>query len=689
MANFFDQYDTAEPSPAAASPPAAGKNFFDQFDAFDARYKGDMPAPPVTEELKVGLQAKQAPRERGKSQGREGGYLDAIPRAITTGLVGNLPDYPPAAIEGVKSAVRGEGFSKGYSDELEVQRGQREGLAEAFPKTTLGGILTGAVAPAFAAAKLITAPTLPGRMAQSAGVGGVLGGLQGAASGEGLEGRRDEALKGAALGAAIAPAGEAIVTGASKLLGKTLGAAREPAPGVVPAERIAAADEFAIPLTRGQATGNVGQQAYEEAARNYARGRPAGSMLSTFDAEQAKAIAAAKSSVSETLGGAPATLPDAGSAVATAVKQRAAGLREGAEEAYGRAAGKDASIAADEVANLGRSVAAKLESEGIRLDAYGNYTGSQAAMNLLRRVAGFEGAGEGKVVAESLQGLEQARKGILRVQPANAEDARGLQAIRRSFDDWITNAVDRKLFSGDATALEDLKQARALWAQYKGLTTAGKGDASPIVAKMATEERTGEEVANWLLGTAGAGQAGRSARVAADIQKALGPGSQEWEALRQAAWTKMSAPVRPGAAPQDVPTPSMASKAILDFTRGQGAPLSRVLFTADEIGKMNRLAVVLRTITTDKKAANPSKSGYEIARSIGGISMLGGGGAGYWWSGDPHYLAIAAAPLLRGGQSLSKGIAAVRAEPNWAATGLGTTSRAGVLATPGLIENRR
>ena len=32
------------------------------------------------------------------------------------------------------------------------------------------------------------------------------------------------------------------------------------------------------------------------------------------------------------------------------------------------------------------------------------------------------------------------------------------------------DAVDKKLFSGDPTAIDDLKQARALWERYKGLT---------------------------------------------------------------------------------------------------------------------------------------------------------------------------------------------------------------------------
>lgn len=244
-------------------------------------------------------------------------------------------------------------------------------------------------------------------------------------------------------------------------------------------------------------------------------------------------------------------------------------------------------------------------------------------------------------------------------------------SIRRAFDEWIGHAVDRKLFSGDPTAIADLKEARGLWSQYRQLTNGGKDEASRFVAKIVSEQRTGDEVANWMLGTAGAGQAGRAARVAAEIRDHLGATSAEWEALRQAAWTKMMNPPRGegGAA---------LVRSMLNFIRGDGAPLARELFSPKELGQMTRLAGVIRNTIVDAKATNRGQSGYEIARMVSGKMGTGAAAAGVGaalWSGDPRYLALSTLPLIRSGSSLSKGMAATRSTPSAIATGVGTGMR--------------
>lgn len=610
---------------------------------FDQKIGFGAPAPPVDD----------SPRGRGRATAMEkGGPFEAAISGLAEGGVGNLPNYPVALAAGVRGALSGQGFSKPYNDQLEELAGQSEGLREKYPGTTLGGILTGAVATAVGPSKFITAPKLLGRMGQSAATGAALGAFQGGASGEGAEGRLVGAGQGAALGGVLGGAGEAVISGAGKVVNRALGGARSPAPGVVPAERIAAGDEFGVSLSRGQATGDVTQQAYEEAARNAAKGAAAQRIVGGFDRQQAAELAAAREGVM------PGAVPaEAGAAVADALKGRAQQLRSGAEDAYGAAAQKDASIASDEVAKLGQRVATRLEEEGIKLDTYGNYPGAQSAMNLLRRVSGFEGAPEGQVVAQSLQGLEQARKGLLKVKGANQEDYRALGAIKRSFDDWITDAVDQKLFAGDATALDDLKQARSLWSQYKGLTKGGKDDATPIIAKIVNEERTGDEVANWLLASSNVGQVGKSARIASEVKSALGASSPEWEALRQAAWTKITTPAK-GDGPQAVST------AIMSFVDGSGKPLAQQLFTADELGKMYRLAKLMKYTVPEKAATNPSKSGYEVARAISGlVGLPAAGAAGTYFSGDPKYLALAALPLIKSGARASKALSAVRAQP--------------------------
>ena len=646
-------------------------------DALHRKFYADMPRAEFDAKIGLQQQAEPSTRERARQEAMaEGTMMDAVPRALSHGMLGNLPDYPPAVAAGIGGAISGEGFGGAYERSLEEQRGHREGLSEKYPWTNIAGNIAGSIGPGMAAAKLISAPTTLGRMLQSSLIGGTLGGAHGAASGEGFDDRRQSAREGALWGAGLGAVGEGLVSGASAVAGRMFGGAKVPASGVQPSQRIADAAEFNIPLSRGQATGNVSQQAWEQAALNDARGPIAGRVMRQFDDRQQQAISAARDDIAAGLGPRPATTGEAGDAIAQGLKGRADELHRGATEAYKRAAGKDAHIAAEEVSKLGQSVTRSLEDAGINLDVYGNYPGSQSAMNLLRRVAGFDGApgGDGKVVAQSLAGLEQARKGLLKVKPGNGEDARALKAIRNAYDDWISDAIDNRLFAGDATALDDLKQARSLWSEYKGMTTAGKTDASKLLAKISTEERTGEEVASWLLSATNSGQAGRAARVASDVARILGRGSDEFEALRQAAWVKIVNPTR-GQGSQAI------SSSILSFVNGPGAPLARTLFKSQEIAQMRRFAGVLRSTLPDPRAANRGQSGYEILRSVTGPGQLmaaGGGIAATWQTGDPKYLALAALPLLRGASMASKSAAAIRPEPSKAGQAVARTARSAI-----------
>jgi hypothetical protein len=263
---------------------------------------------------------------------------------------------------------------------------------------------------------------------------------------------------------------------------------------------------------------------------------------------------------------------------------------------------------------------------------------------------------------------------LIATKPANAADAMVLKEIKNSFDEWLDDAINAKLFSGDPTALDDLKKARGLWSQFKGLTTPGQSDASKMIAKIATEEKTGNEVASWLLGIAGVGQAGRSARTAAAIKRELGDQSDEWLALRQAALTKIFNPTQGQGGPQAL------AKSIDNFVDGQGAPLARTLLDAPTLDQLRKLSRVVKYTVADPKATNPSKSGYAVAKLLGAGGLSGTGALSYYMSGgDPKYAALAALPLLKGGANLSKAFSATRAAPLFNGGPLNNAARIGVM----------
>lgn len=636
---------------------ASAVNAFRQIDTgpnFNARFQGEGGG--MRPEMEGALVTK-AERDMGRPTRTESAFTGAA-----QGLTFNLADEAASGINAAIDYVTGQapdGIGAAYDKRLATAR-QADRDAQAInPVSYTAGNVAGTLAPAVATGGFVSAPNLLVRALQGGAVGAGMGGLAGFGAGEGAEDRFTQGYKGAVVGGALGAAAEPVMAGAGALLRRGFGASNRAAPGVVPEEVVSQADEFGIPLTRGQATGDVTQQAFEEAARNDARGPLAGRVLRGFDDRQSQAIDAAKASIAERLGGeAPETLAQGGDAIALGLRNRADELRAASDEAYGNAARKGAAIAIDEVGRLGQKVAQTLADEGINLETYGNYPGAQAAMNLLRRVSGFEGAPAGEnVVAQSLQGLEQARKALLKVKGGNGEDYRALRAIRDAFDGWLDDAIDNRLFSGDATALDDLKQGRELWSKYKGLTNGKKGDALPVISKMMEEGRTGEEVANWLMGAASAGQAGRAARVAVEVRKALGADSQEWQILRQMAWQKATTPAR-GAGSQAL------TRSVSEFTK---SPLARQLFSPEEIGQMRRYAAVVGKTVTDPRATNRGQSGYEILRSLGVQGGLGAAGAGgAYATGDARFLALAAIPLFKNASSLSKGVAATRALPSTA-----------------------
>jgi hypothetical protein len=77
--------------------------------------------------------------------------------------------------------------------------------------------------------------------------------------------------------------------GAARLVGGLIGGGISPtgAEDATAQDVVRQADQFGIPLTRGQATGDFTQQAYEEAARHGAKGTIAGNIMRGMDSAQA------------------------------------------------------------------------------------------------------------------------------------------------------------------------------------------------------------------------------------------------------------------------------------------------------------------------------------------------------------------------------------------------------------------
>lgn len=212
-----------------------------------------------------------------------------------------------------------------------------------------------------------------------------------------------------------------------------------------------------------------------------------------------------------------------------------------------------------------------------------------AALNLGR--IGAPRAGE-EIAGVNLRGIEQARKIVTsrissaKANPLGAEDLRALRGIAQAFDDQLERAFDSALFRGDESALSAMKGAREAFSRHQAQfkQRARGNDAGATIQKMIERDATPEEVANYILGSSRVDDSGLGVRLLDRLQNVFGRGSEPMQAIRGAAWQKLTSGL-------DAAAPAGAQKlsqAIEEFATGRGSTLARRMFSPEELGAMQR-----------------------------------------------------------------------------------------------------
>lgn len=667
---------------------------------------------------------------RGALNVAQAGFSDELAGlAEASGLPRGTPTWLTAPVGGARMYFGDEGAKQRYEKKKGEYRTQEElDIEHRLGARLLGQVGAGAVQglagsallparlfAASAAARAAPEASLLARMGQQATIGTTTGGIHGYGSGD--EGDRGtSAAWGAGLGGALGVAGEGLATGIGSGVRRVFGGTRTPAPGVNPQQRIAEAGEFNIPLSRGDATGNLAQQGWEQAAEHGAKGEFAAPLIQGLRARQL----AARQAAQEAMG--PTTPREAGEQVGGAMRRTATGLRESADDLYAAAAAKDANLEAGAVSVLANRVADDLTRAGLPLGQVpaGAYPGATRAMNVLQGLSSFRGSGaqtadqalnqraqqamsglQGftgppnptRVAAVSLDAVEEARKALVKIPRGADNDGRIVGIIKDRFDDWLDDVINARLFSGDATALDDLKEARSLWSHYKRITTARPNDpASRVVARITSGEHSGEAVANWLLGASNAGQANLSAQVAARIRNTLRADSPEWQALGEALAHKILNPTVGQGGPQAVAN---------SIRREVDTAVARVVLPAARREEMRRYANVLRYTVPDPRMTNPSRTSHTLMRQLGGLlpaaAAIGGTGVVTYGDFNPAYAVGASIPLALQFGRYTKGRAALNPLPSptgmalerGAARGPMSLYGTGPTLLPGLYGTRR
>lgn len=383
-------------------------------------------------------------------------------------------------------------------------------------------------------------------------------------------------------------------------------------------------DEFGIPYTRGQAMepgkAKLKQMELEDTLRYSTVSPKATETLEKFGQRQEEAISAARRGAQDRLGGPTVERPNqAGAAVREGVQTRASSLDDAISESYDRVG--DAYLSPEGMLGLAKTIQGLARSP----EFVTNPKLAPATREFLESMSSFRkmvDKGGNRLKPIHIQRLEQQRRLLnnLADSAANPNDRRQILQIKATFDRYLDEAIDNALFSGDPQALEALKEARGLRAQYTRLfgrkdttTRSGrkiKDQAGDVMERIVSADPTDEEIANYLFGASKLGAKQGSAKLASRLKQALGADSDEWQQVRQAAFLKLTEP-RTG---QTVTSGQTFLSRIKEATEGSGETFMKELFTPDEIAQMKRLANAIKRAQPDPR--NPSKTAYKGASII-------------------------------------------------------------------------
>jgi len=196
----------------------------------------------------------------GRAQGSDARFN---PSMLDAGATGAAQSLTFGTSDEIQAALQsGFGLLADYDETHKNVQAEMKAAQDKYPWLFFGGEIAGGVGNAAALVKSgLSAPAravgkgFRKRAGAAAIDGAVAGAAYGAGTGDGWKDRRNRAMVGGGVGRVAGPVAE----GVGNQIGKVF--ARK-GPGT---EAVEEAAEFGIPLTRGQATGNLKQQQFEEA----------------------------------------------------------------------------------------------------------------------------------------------------------------------------------------------------------------------------------------------------------------------------------------------------------------------------------------------------------------------------------------------------------------------------------------
>lgn len=618
--------------------------------------------------------------ETGQMTSRELLSRNMDPSRVESAAIGSVAGATLGGDDELAAGVRGAMHPGEYTREeqstyeLERQRARKDAAWRDHPWATTAGVIGGAISGAYATRGLLArlgvglpaATTMKGTVGQMIGAGTVGGATEGFLSGEGgWQNRRNKALIGGGVGMFAAPLagwGVAKVVNVAESVGgktlrrvfgsrkmfnpdtgeltdmgrkalRTLGynadeitdrmqqeltkAANDATSGRIPPEavdNVATFERFNVPYTKGQATGDVAQIGAEESFRAGTRGQGAYNTITEFDVRQASAVGAAREGVIPGTGGNTPT--DIGDDVITSVRREADAARNAGRQAYDALEDMGAALRPESGPVVKRQIEVALQSQNIPVDA-----GTENARRAIDLIGNAFNSDTGSVPFTTIERTRQRLNGLKRAasRGSNGADQEAMSHIVDQFDAWLDDTITDALIAGSDDVLDQAKQARSLWSNYRQ-TFLSKEGADNFIRKIVEDDLSPDEVARWLYGASTKVGGGKTSLVAQRVKNILGDDSVEWTNIRRGAWDKITM--------DEAGNPFGPDKIVTNINNllsGKGQALGRELYSADELAQMREFRNLMMRLQVPKKAGNPSGSAYTIERSVNqAVSRMSG-----------------------------------------------------------------
>lgn len=393
------------------------------------------------------------------------------------------------------------------------------------------------------------------------------------------------------------------------------------------AERVTAVASQAdspIPLTVGQATGDVRQIAREEAMRQGGRGSTAQKIMRGFEQKQKEAIGSEAMDLGARIAptGSANTQYEAGGALYETLRQKQKNLKQGVSKAYDEVDLRALSIPAEATNSLTGRVSTAIKEGDFILDKNLTPAAAKAYDDLINAIPQIEGA---NVTQINLKQLERTRRNLgSYFKAANSDaDRSAVSALTKQFDDWLDDTITKGLASGDTNQLDKLKEARTLsrdyFSKFKVDPKSADVDAQRVIDKIVNRDLTPVETMNYLFGSAKLGENQTAVRVAKRFKELFGENSPEFDQFRQAAYLRLVQDTQGNIKP-----PASIVREVDELIMGKGSALANEIFTPEQVKSLRQFRVAVGKTVTPAEATNPSKTGYEIARLFEDIAKFGG-----------------------------------------------------------------